>query len=121
MGGRAEGWRRWAHARREGTLSLSLLLHLSPPLPSLQIYPGIVEFAKVKIIELSDHLLSTYDREISKYTDAQVRFERERGVEGGGRGRGRGERASTHHHHPHLSSLSLSHENSSNAPASTSS
>ena len=39
----------------------------------LQIYPTIVEFAKVRIIELSDHLLSTYDREISKYTDAQVK------------------------------------------------
>jgi NADH:ubiquinone reductase (non-electrogenic) len=61
-----------------------------------QIYPDIVPFARVRIIELSDHLLSTYDREISKYTASQfkragietVLNTRVKAVRGEGRGKG---------------------------------
>jgi len=96
---------------------------------SLKIYPDIVEYAKVRIIELSDHLLSTYDREISKYTDAQVRIdERRNKLRRGGRGKQRGEERGSHPPPPTPSTLSfcllppfLHNKHSSNVPASTSS
>ena len=31
-------------------------------------YPGICKDAKVRLVELQDHVLSTYDRKISEYT-----------------------------------------------------
>eukprot|EP00884_Botryococcus_braunii_P007779 jgi/Botrbrau1/17001/Bobra.49_2s0060.1 len=36
-----------------------------------KLYPELIEDAKVRIIELQDHLLSTYDRQISIYTNQQ--------------------------------------------------
>jgi NADH:ubiquinone reductase (non-electrogenic) len=33
-----------------------------------KIYPELMPFVRIRVIELQDHVLSTYDREISKYT-----------------------------------------------------
>ena len=33
-----------------------------------KIYPELMPFVHIRVIELQDHVLSTYDREISKYT-----------------------------------------------------
>ena len=33
-----------------------------------KIYPDLVPYVRIRIIELQDHVLSTYDREISNYT-----------------------------------------------------
>lgn len=36
-----------------------------------KIYPELVKLVKIRLIELQDHVLSTYDREISKYTASE--------------------------------------------------
>lgn len=41
-----------------------------------KIYPDLVPIVKIRIIELQDHVLSTYDRDISNYTAAQFRRSR---------------------------------------------
>lgn len=33
-----------------------------------KIYPELMPCVRIRVIELQDHVLSTYDREISKYT-----------------------------------------------------
>ena len=33
-----------------------------------KIYPQLARLARIRVIELQDHVLSTYDREISEYT-----------------------------------------------------
>ena len=33
-----------------------------------KIYPDLIKFVRIRVIELQDHVLSTYDREISNYT-----------------------------------------------------
>lgn len=33
-----------------------------------KIYPELMPYVRIRVIELQDHVLSTYDREISKYT-----------------------------------------------------
>jgi NADH:ubiquinone reductase (non-electrogenic) len=33
-----------------------------------KVYPELMPFVRIRVIELQDHVLSTYDREISKYT-----------------------------------------------------
>lgn len=39
----------------------------------VKLYPGLVDHVRVRIIELQDHLLSTYDRAISEYTGKQFK------------------------------------------------
>ena len=34
----------------------------------LQIYPDLIKHVRIRIVELQDHVLSTYDRAISAYT-----------------------------------------------------
>lgn len=38
-----------------------------------KIYPDLIPIVKIRLIELQDHVLSTYDRDISNYTAAQFR------------------------------------------------
>ena len=33
-----------------------------------RLYPDLIPYVKIKVIELMDHVLSTYDRKISDYT-----------------------------------------------------
>lgn len=33
-----------------------------------KVYPGLMKFVSIRLIELQDHILSTYDRAISEYT-----------------------------------------------------
>lgn len=37
-----------------------------------KLYPNLIKDVKISIIELMDHVLSTYDRKISVYTGEQV-------------------------------------------------
>ena len=39
----------------------------------VKLYPTLVDHVRVRIVELQDHLLSTYDRAISEYTGAQFK------------------------------------------------
>ena len=34
----------------------------------LQVYPDLIKDVRIRVIELMDHVLSTYDRAISEYT-----------------------------------------------------
>lgn len=36
-----------------------------------RIYPTLVPLVRIRVIELQDHVLSTYDREISAYTASE--------------------------------------------------
>lgn len=36
-----------------------------------KIYPDLVGLVRIRVIELQDHVLSTYDREISTYTASE--------------------------------------------------
>ena len=36
-----------------------------------RIYPNLISLVRIRVIELQDHVLSTYDREISNYTASE--------------------------------------------------
>ncbi len=36
-----------------------------------RIYPDLISLVRIRVIELQDHVLSTYDREISNYTASE--------------------------------------------------
>ena len=41
---------------------------MSSSLLHVQVYPDLIKDVRIRVIELMDHVLSTYDRAISEYT-----------------------------------------------------